>query len=105
MLRSVGDCRAVLSPAAFVLALICLFCTTRSNAQTPPAGAPSATTSFVAADVAGVETRGRSVIVNRREVVTFAVPLLDASPEERARRAAAALGQVLAYEGPGTVTV
>ncbi|MBL8468722.1 mechanosensitive ion channel family protein [Methyloversatilis discipulorum] len=105
MPRSVGDCRAVLSPAAFVLALICLFCATRSNAQTPPAGAPSATPSFVAADVAGVEARGRSVIVNRREVVTFAVPLLDASPEDRARRAAAALGQVLAYEGPGTVTV
>lgn len=101
---SAGGRRQALQPLVLVL-LCCLLwasgCLAQGTASAPPAGVGV----FAPEGTKGVEAQAGSVQVNRRTVVTFGSDLLDAGPDERARRAAAALGRVLARDGPGTVTV
>jgi small-conductance mechanosensitive channel len=79
---------------------------TTGTADLPPgpaAAAPAAAApASAAADAAATPA---AVVVNHREVVRFAQPLLGRSAAERAAIAQATLAAVLARDGPGTVSL
>jgi len=77
---------------------------TSASAPTLPATSTSAAAAQPTAPAGAAPSSEATVMVLNRPVVTLRAPLFGASPSDRARRARAAIAEILALGGPGQVS-